>query len=449
MTSREKMLAEGKINHVLKVLAVPATIAMFVNAMYNIVDTIFIGRGVGAMGIAGVAIYLPIQMFMIATAQLVGIGAASYISRLIGERDYKKVNLVAGNAMILMILIGAVFTTIGLIYIDKILILFGAIGNIFPYAKEYAFIMIFGILFHPFVVMCCALIRSEGNTKDATYSMFLGFLSNIILDYFFIFPLNMGIKGAAFATILAKFFQLIYIIFYLNSGKTIFKIKLSDFRLQGSIIKNIVSIGASAFILVGAESIVAIVINNSLAYYGGEIYLSIYGIIYKIILFTYMPLRGITQGIQPIIGYNYGAKKLNRVKETVKLSIIITVIIGTISCILGELFPGVIVSIFTINKEIILKSKVILRIVMIFIPLMGVPLIATTFYQSIGRVGQSLFFSLLRQIILFIPLALILPNINNLKVWGLWFSFPISDFLSMIITSMFLLKEVKKYKKKI
>ncbi|MCY6483227.1 MATE family efflux transporter [Clostridium aestuarii] len=445
MNKKEELLANAKISSVLFKLALPATIAMIVNALYNIVDTIFIGRGIGTLGIAGVAIQLPVQIIILSCALLIGIGSGSMISRNLGKKDTEKVNYIACNSFLCVGCMGIIFSILGYMFATPIVDFFGATKNILPYARDYVKIMFIGSLYFPFCVSTNNLIRAEGNSRDAMISMIIGFLTNILLDYIFIFILDMGIKGAALATILSKLGSFIYIIIYLNSSRTSIQIKLKYFVPQKNIIKEIISIGFSGFAVQVSSSIVTIILNHILGHLGGDLSIAIYGIIYKITLFLFMPLNGMIQGMQPIVGYNYGCNNISRIKETIKLTIICTTIITTIGVLIGELFPYQIISLF--NKDEVLLSHGVsaLRIVIIMTPFVGVQMTGLGISQSLGKSLTSFFLSILRQVLLFIPLILLLPNIYNLGIWGIWIAFPIADLLSMIITILISKKQFKNF----
>lgn len=449
MNKREEMLANDKIISILFKLAFPATIAMLVNALYNIVDTIFIGRGIGTLGIAGVAVQLPIQMIILSCALLIGIGSGSMLSRSLGKRDLEKVNYIACNSFLCIGIIGITFSIFGYIFTTPIVKFFGATENILPYARDYARIMFIGSLYFPFCVSTNNLIRSEGNSKDAMISMIIGFVLNVILDYIFIFIFNMGIKGAALATILSKLGSFIYILIYLNSNKTSIHIKATYFIPQKNIIEEILSIGFSGFAVQLSGSIVAIILNHRLGYYGGDLSIAIYGIVYKITLFLFMPLYGMIQGMQPIVGYNYGCNNIARVKEAIKLTITFTTLFTMVGMLIIEMFPSEIIGMF--NKDTLLLSQGILtlRLVIIMTPFIGIQMTGLGVFQALGKALTSFILSILRQVMIFIPLVLLLPNIKNLGILGIWISFPISDLLSAIVTILVFKKQLGKIFEKI
>jgi putative MATE family efflux protein len=273
--------------------------------------------------------------------------------------------------------------------------------------------------------------------------MVIGTGLNIILDPLFIFVFNMGIGGAAWATIISQFASLIYVILYMYGGKSSLKVRFRHLKLEWAIIKEIFTVGFSSFARQGAGSIVAIVVNNSLKFYGGDVAISIFGTVNKVIMFLFMPLFGVVQGMQPIVGYNYGAKKFERVKETVKLSIIVTTILATTSVLIGELFPNLIMRVFTKDMYFIENSASVLRIIIAGIPVIGIQVVGATLFQSIGKAIHYLTMSLLRQVLFLIPLVLILPRIGNLGLLGIWIAYPIADILATFVTGFLLKKEMK------
>ena len=440
---RSQQLEHEKISRLLLRLSLPATVAMIVNALYNIVDSIFIGRGVGYLAIGGLTVAFPMQMAIMALAQMIGIGAASAFSRNLGAKNREKANLVAGNSYLMVVVLGILICTSGLVFITPILRLFGATDLLMPYARDYLQVILLGSLYFPFVMSANNLIRAEGNARVAMFAMLLGTIANIGLDYLFIFPLQMGIRGAALATIISQFLSLIYVLFYLRGEHTSIKVKLHHLKPNWLIQKEILKVGSSSFGRQVAGSAMAIVLNNSLAFYGGELALAVFGIVHRVIMFLFMPMFGIVQGMQPIAGYNYGAGRMDRVKEVVKISIIGTTIFATASTIFGELFPGTIIRLFNDDPELIKNGTLALRIVIAMIPVVGVQIIGAALFQSVGKALPAMVLTLSRQILFLIPLVLILPRIGNLGLLGIWISFPIADLLSTVFTSLWMRKEMK------
>ncbi len=437
-------LGEERISKLLVNLSVPATIGMMVNALYNLVDTIFVGRGVGALAIGGLTIAFPIQMVLMAFAQMIGIGAASAISRSLGAKDIEKADYVAGNSFLLIVILSSIIAIIGLTFTEPMLRLFGATDTILPYAKDYITIILWGSIFFSFAMSSNNLIRAEGNAKVAMATMLIGAILNIILDPIFIFVFKMGVKGAALATIISKFVSFLYVLTYLYSGKSSLKVKLHHLKPKMHIIIEILTVGFASFARHVTGSVVAIVVNNSLRFFGGDMALIIVGIVHRVTMFVFMPLFGVVQGMQPIVGFNYGAKKLDRVKETLKLSLITTTVIATFGWLIIELFPFAIISVFTRDAEIIEKGSTIMRIVISVIPLIGIQIVGATLFQSLGKAVPSLILALLRQVLLFIPLVIILPRVLGLGLLGIWIAYPAADILSVVLTVLFLRNELKK-----
>ena len=437
-------LGEEKISKLLLNLSLPATIGMMVTALYNLVDTIFVGRGVGAIAIGGLTIAFPIQMVIMAFAHLIGIGAASAISRSLGAKDVEKADYVAGNSFLCVIILSSAIAAIGLIFTEPMLRFFGSTETILPYAKDYITIILWGSIFFSFAMSSNNLIRAEGNAKIAMATMLIGAILNMILDPIFIFIFKLGIKGAALATIISQFITFLYVLKYFYSGKSSLKIKLRHLKPRMHIIIEIFTVGFAAFARMVTGSIVAIIVNNSLRIFGGDIALIIVGILHRITMFLFMPLFGVVQGMQPIVGFNYGAKKLSRVKEAIKLSLLTITIIATSGWLIAELFPFAIIGVFTRDAEVIEKGSTIIRIVLSVIPLIGIQIVGATLFQSLGKAIPSLILSLLRQVLLFIPLVIILPRVLGLELLGIWIAYPAADILSVILTTLFLRSELKK-----
>ncbi|MDD2332776.1 MAG: MATE family efflux transporter [Mesotoga sp.] len=436
-----KMLGGQKIGRLLLSLSLPATIGMLVQAMYNFVDTIFVGRGVGSMGIAGISISLPVQIFVMAFAQMFGIGGASVISRALGEKNHEKAKRAAGNVMAFSIAFGLAMTLLGYFFLDRLLIMLGASEAITPYAREYLGIILLGSVFFSFGMAMNHVVRAEGKPKIAMAAMLISAVLNIILDPIFIFSLNMGIWGAALATVLSQAATSIYVLFYFLSGKSLLRVSLRSLIPEWKIMRETVSVGLSAFSRQVAGSLLAVVLNNSLVFYGGDIAVAVYGVINRLLMVFIMPMFGVNQGFLPIVGYNYGARKMRRARESVKLASTVTTLIALFSAIIMFLFARQLISIFTDETELIEPAIFALRIVILSIPTIGVQVIASGMFQALGKAVPALFLSLLRQIIILIPLILVVPRF--LGIDGIWISFPLADLISFAISLVFYLRELK------
>ena len=436
-----KMLGEEKIGRLLLSLSLPATIGMLVQAMYNFVDTIFVGKGVGSMGIAGISIALPVQIFVMAFAQMFGIGGASVISRALGERDHEKARRAAGNVMVFSLAFGLVMTLLGQFFLDQLLIMLGASEAIIPYAREYLGIILLGSAFFSFGMAMNHVVRAEGKPKIAMAAMLISAVLNIILDPIFIFSLNMGIRGAALATVLSQAATSIYVLFYFLSGKSLLRVSLRSLIPEWRIMRETVSVGLSAFSRQVAGSVLAVVLNNSLVFYGGDIAVAVYGVINRLLMVFIMPMFGVNQGFLPIVGYNYGARKMRRARESVKLASAVTTMIALFSSIVMFLFARQLISIFTDETELIESTIYALRIVILATPTIGVQVIASGMFQALGKALPALFLSLLRQIIILIPLILVIPRFLGIN--GIWISFPLADLIAFAISLVFYLRELK------
>jgi len=445
MNKQEHILSTESIGKALYKLSAPAMVGMFVMALYNVVDTIFIGRMVGTIGIAGVAIVFPIQMIIMAFAQTVGIGGSSIISRRIGAQKKDEAEQVLGNVFLLVLVTSVAIMTLGYIFLEPLLLLFGATSTILPSAFSYAQIILLGTVFFSFTMSGNNVIRSEGNAKIAMVTMLIGAVLNIILDPIFIFVLDMGIAGAALATVISQFISFAFIIYYFLSGKSLLKIYLKNIRLQKKYVKEIFTIGSSSFVHMSAGSLMALVLNHTLAIFGGDIAIATFGVVNRLLAFLFMPLFGVVQGMQPIVGYSVGANNTDRAHQAIKLSIKTTTIMALFSFVILFLFPRQLLSVFSTDTELITLGTHAIRIIVIMLPTIGFQVVATGMYQAMGRAKQALILSSLRQVILLIPLILILPHFFKLD--GVWYSFFIADFLAVLITWRMYVYEIRNIKK--
>lgn len=441
MGNHSEMLANEKIGRLLFKLSAPAIVGMIVQALYNLVDAIFIGRGLGVLAIGGIAIVFPIQMLIMAVAQTIGIGGASIISRSMGSGDIKRAEKTMGNVFSLVVIISVVVTVFGSIFILPILKLFGATENILPYSLEYLRIIFLGTIFFTFAMATNNVVRAEGNAKVAMFTMLISAGLNIFLDPIFIFGLKMGVAGAALATVIAQATTAIYLVYYFLSGKSEMRFHSKDLKLNRDILKETFAIGAAAFFRQVAGSIMAVILNNLLVFYGGDVSIAVFGVINRLLMFTFMPMFGIVQGLQPIVGFNYGAKQFRRVKEAIDLSILITTIMSTLGFLILMSSPHVLLGIFNKDMNFINHGKHAIRIIVLAFPLIGFQIVGASMFQAIGKAVPSLILSMSRQILFFIPLVLILPLFFQLN--GVWLAFPAADILSFLITLILFAREMK------
>jgi putative MATE family efflux protein len=440
-------MGEKKIPALLLELSVPATVGMLVNALYNLVDTIFVGKGVSSDAIGGLTVAMPLQMIIMAFGFLIGIGAGSLISRSLGAGDNERAYRTAGNAYAFVTIISVIAVFIGFLFMDQFLILFGATETLLPYAKEYLSVILMGSVF--FIITLCSnnIIRAEGNAKMAMLIMITGAVINIGLDALFIFVFRMGVAGAAWATIISQFCSFLVVVWYMAAGRSSLKIRLRHFKPDLSVLKEIFGVGTAGFIRQTSASVVAIVVNNALKIYGGTEAINVIGIFNRLSMFMIMPVFGIVQGMQPIMGFNYGAKKPKRVMEVLKLSMISATIITTTAWAMSQFIPEFLLSLFIRpeEKEVILSIGVpALRTLMAVMPIVGIQIVGSAMFQALGKAIPSIVLASLRQIILLIPMVLILSKIAG--VTGVWISYPVSDFISVVMTAVFVLYELKKLK---
>jgi putative MATE family efflux protein len=414
-------LAEQPLNSLLLKLSLPAFVGMVVMAAYNIVDTIFVGHGVGPLAIAGLTIIFPIQMINTALAIALGLGGASIISRRLGEKNFKAARDAAGNALSLSVLTGLLLSYFGWFFLDEVLFLFGATVEIMPYAMDYFSIVLFGSPFISFAMAGNNVIRAEGNAKMAMYTMILSAGTNIILDPIFIFGLNLGIRGAAWATIISQIAAALFVYYYFSSGKSLIRLTIKALYIKTAIVKEILAIGASSLVRQASGSVVAALVNHLLAKYGGDMAIAAYGLILRVMMFAFMPMFGVVQGVQPIIGYNYGARNFKRVRDSVKLAMKVTTVIAFSAFIIFMFFAEWIYMLFTTNDELITIGSAATRFVMIALPLVGVQMIMGAFFQSLGKAAASLIITTSRQILYVIPFLMLLSyylGVDGIGSWG-------------------------------
>ena len=444
-----KKLGTESIGKLLFKFSVPAITGMIVSALYNIVDRMYIGhmKGVGSDALSGLAITFPISVIIMAFGMLVGIGASSVISIRLGEKNKEDAENILGNALIVITIISLLLSVLGVLFLKEILILFRASQDSIPYAKAYIEIILMGAVFQNVGFSINNVIRAEGNPKMAMITMLFGAIINIILDPIFIFVLHMGIQGAAIATIISQAFTTIWVLRYFtsrNSG-SVLRIKKSNLKLRTYIIKDIFAIGMAPFSMQIASSLVAILYNMGLTTYGGDIAIAAMGILNSISMLIFMPIVGISQGIQPIIGYNYGAKLYPRVLKVLKLAIISATLIAIIGFLGVQIFARQLIGAFVgNNRELIILGARGLRIDLIFLPILGFQILGASYFQAINEAKTSMILSILRQVIVLIPIILILPLFFKLD--GLWFSQPCADLIATALTAFFLYKSIKKFK---
>ncbi|HEY32026.1 MAG TPA: MATE family efflux transporter [Dehalococcoidia bacterium] len=442
---RASALDDDRVGRLMLRLSAPAFFGMFVMTLYNVIDTIFIGHYVGPLGIAGLSIVFPFQMLSMGLGQMFGMGGASVISRLIGSGDVPRAERALGNAITSIVVLSAILTIAGLSNANFWLRLMGASENILPYARDYMTIILIGTVLRTLAMASNALIRSEGNARVPMIGMIMGAVANIILDAIFIIPLDMGIKGAALATVLAQLLPTAYFIRYFFSGKSYLKIHLQNLILEFSIMRAILAIGVASFARTVATSLSAIFVNRVLVSYGGDLAVSAYGVINRIMMFAMMPGMVTGQGLQPVLGFNYGAKHYDRALRAMKLAFIASTGLCLISFMVLYFAPEPIIRIFTNDSELIALASHAAKRIFLALYLMGFIMVGSLIFQSVGKATQSFVTAISRPFLFLIPLIFTLPR--YLDVDGVWLAFPISDGLTFILTVILLIPQIRELRK--
>ena len=441
-------LGTEKISKLLMQYAIPAIIAQTAASLYHTIDSIFIGHipEVGALAISGLATTFPFMNLSVAFGAMVGVGGATQLSVRLGQRDYDSAKTILGNLVTLNIIVGVLFAAISLIFLDPILFFFGASDSTLPYAHAFMEIILYGNIITHLYFGINAALRASGHPKQAMYATILTVCMNALLAPLFIYVLGWGIRGAAVATILSQLITLLWQIRLLSNPNELLHLQRGIYKLRSNIVKSILAIGMSPFFINAAACIVVIILNKGLRNYSsdGDMSIAAYGIANRVQFIFVMVVLGLTQGMQPIVGYNYGAKKFLRVKETLKLTIIWATIITTLGFVIGEGMPEAVSRAFTTEQALVDSSSKAMRIMFIFMPTIGFQLVTTNFFQSIGKVNKSIFLSLTRQILFLMPLLVILPIFMGED--GVWYSMPISDITAALLTVLLLVMQFREWK---
>ena len=439
------MLDDERVGRLMLKLSAPAFFGMFVMTLYNVIDTIFIGHYVGKLGIAGLSIVFPFQMLSMGLGAMFGMGGASVISRLIGAGNPARAERALGNAITSIVILSALITIVGLSNADFWLRLMGASETILPYARDYMTIILIGTVFRTYAMASNALIRSEGNARVPMIGMIMGAVANIILDAIFIISLDMGISGAALATVLAQLLPTFYFIRYYFSGKSFLKIHTQNLILEFSIMKDIITIGSASFARTIATSLSAILVNRVLGSYGGDDAISAYGVINRIMMFAMMPGMVTGQGLQPVLGFNYGAKRYDRALRAIKIAIIASTGLCLLSFIVLYFAPEPIIRIFTSESELVATASHAAKRIFLALYMMGFIMVGSLIFQSVGKAVQSFVTAISRPFLFLLPLIFILPL--SMGVDGVWWAFPISDGLTLILTVILLIPQIKEMRR--
>lgn len=440
----ENPLAYENINRLLYKFSIPAIIGMTVNALYNVVDRMFIGNAdyLGAKGLAAITISFPAMIIMMSIGILFGVGGATLFSLSLGRGHVNKAEKILGNVISLSLISGLIITIIGSLFLDDLLKLFGASQSILPYAREYMRIIFLGTVFQVTGMGLNNLLRADGKPKLSMTTMFIGAGTNIILDPIFIYILKMGMAGAALATIISQLISVIWAIQPFLSKSAKHRLRLINMKLNSNLAKEIIVLGMPGFILQLANSLLNMLLNNSLASYGGDIAVSTMGIINSVLTLLILPIIGLNQGLQPIVSFNFGARQYNRVKEAVKKAIIAGVVFSSFGFLIVQIFPQVLVGIFNRDPELLRFGSHAIRIWLMCLPVVGFQIIGANFFQAIGESKKAMFLTTTRQVLFLMPSIIIFAKIWGLN--GILFAAPFADALAASITFAFFYKFIKK-----
>ncbi len=449
---RSAQLGQRNIFGLLLRFSGPAIVGMMAQALYNLIDRVFVGHAIGADGIAGIAVAFPFMLLMLAFGMLVGFGGAALISIRLGQQRTADAEQILGNAAVLLVLVSAAVTIVGLLLIDHILWIFGASANVLPYARNYLKIITLGTMFQIVGFGLNAAIRGEGNPRIAMLSMFVSVVVNVILAPVFIFGFGWGMQGAALATVMAQAATAAWVVLYFLGGTSVLKFRARNLRLDWAICRSIFAIGSPACVMQLAASLLWSVLNNQLQTqgdklqaHGGDLAVAAMGVIYIVMMTVFMPIFGLNQGVQPIIGYNYGARRFDRVKKTLETAILLATAWMVCGFVLTWLFPSQIVRLFCEEKKtsaaLVALGSHAMRICTLMMPIVGFQIVSASYFQAVGKPKEAMLLMLSRQLLILVPAVLILPHFFGLN--GVWAAMPTADLVSSLLTGFCLLLELR------
>lgn len=444
-TDKELDFRTKKISKLVWDYALPGIVGTMVNVLYNVVDRIFIGQGVGALAISGLAITFPVINLTSSLGMLVGAGAAARISISLGKQDKLTAEQILGNSLLLTVVLNAIFITLFMIYLDPILVAFGASELTLPYARGYLEIVLLGNVFVSLCYNFNAMMRASGYPKKAMITMLIGAILNVILTPLFLFGFNLGMPGVAWSTVISMFIGMLFVMRHFTGRTSNIRLRWKNVRFNKKIILSILSIGFSPFSMQVAASGVAVLMNTSLMTYGGDLAVGAYGIINTIMMLLIMSVMGLNQGTQPIIGYNYGARDFKRVRETFYYSAKVATIITTTGFVIGQVFPRLLSSAFTTDEALLDITERGIRFAVAALPLVGIQIVASSFFQSLGYAAKSMIQSLSRQLIFLVPGLMLFPRMLGLD--GIWLAIPVADTLAAMLSIYLLTTQMRTLKR--
>ena len=444
-------LGTERIRKLLVQYAVPAVVAMTASSLYNMVDSIFIGHGVGPLAISGLALTFPLMNLAADFGSLVGVGAATLVSMRLGQRDYDTARLVLGNVLVLNLIIGTVFGLLALAFLDPILYFFGASDATIGYAREYMSVILAGNVVTHMYLGLNAVLRASGNPRKAMYATINTVLINTALNPLFIYGFGWGIRGSAIATVIAQVVSLVWQFRILSDRRELMHFQPGIYRLRRRLVRDMLAIGMSPFLMNLTACFIVILINKGLKTYGGDLMIGAYGIVNRLAFIFVMIVMGINQGMQPIAGYNFGAQQYDRVLKVLRLTIVCAVCVTSSGFVVGEFMPHLAVSLFTTDEELVRLAADGMRIVFLCFPIIGFQMVATNFFQSIGMAGKAIFMSLSRQLVFLLPGLLFLPRVFEAHTdwgggWGVWCAMPLSDLLATVVAFFMLTYQLRKFR---
>ena len=442
---RSAQLGQASIPRLLLRFSLPAIVGMMAQASYYLIDRVFVGHALGSEAIAGMTVALPFTLVVLAFAMLIGIGGTALISLRLGEGKKAEAEQVLGNTALLLIVASIFITVAGLIWLDRILVICGASATALPYGRAYLRIIVSGSVFQAAAFGLNAAIRGEGNPRIAMLSMLISVVMNAILAPIFIFGFSWGMQGAALATVISQAVTAVWVVSYFLSGSSVLKFHARNLRLRSDVCRTIVIFGSPHFAMQLAASVLQSVLNHQLDVYGGDLAISVMGILYAMFMMVAMPIFGVNQGAQPIIGYNYGAERFDRVKKTLELAILTATGIAVVGFGVMMLFPAEVIRLFNCKDQSLLALGThAIRISTIMLPVIGFQIVSASYFQAIGKPKTAMLLMLSRQVLLLIPAALILPLFFGLN--GVWIALPTSDFGASLLTGICLLVELRELK---
>ena len=447
MKEQDSPLSLGTDNlaSLLKRYAMPSIIAMVSSSLYNMIDSIFIGHGVGPMAISGLALTMPLMNLAAAFGAMVGAGSAALTSIRLGQGNKPAAEMILGNVVLLNVSMGIIFMILGLYFLDDLLYLFGASENTIGYARDFMSVILMGNVVTHLYLGLNNQLRVSGYPRKSMSVMLVSVGVNVVLAALFIFVFKWGIKGSALATVIAQLVSLSIQIVHFTRPDSFLRFRKGIFRFKWDIIKNIIGIGMAPFFIQSCACVVVILINNALRTHGGDLNIGAYGIVNRVAFLFVMVVMGLNQGMQPIAGYNFGAQQYARVSRVLKLTIIFATVVTTSGFLMGMLIPELVVSIFTSDEELIAISARGLRVVVMFFPIIGFQMVTSNFFQSIGMASKAIFLSLTRQMLFLLPALIILPRFFGAA--GVWYSMPFSDLLASLVALVMLVRQFRKFKR--